>query len=54
MRQEGLRAQVGYHPRPSMRAGKPAIVANNELARQFDPGIANQAWVTEITYIRTQ
>ncbi|UKE71475.1 IS3 family transposase [Xanthomonas graminis] len=53
MRHEGLRAQVGYHRRPGMHGGKPAIVANNELARQFDPGIANQAWVTDITYIRT-
>lgn len=52
-RQEGLRAQVGYRLRPGMRGGRPAIVANNQLARQFDPGIANQAWVTDITYIRT-
>lgn len=53
MRQEGLRAQVGYRRRPGMRGGKPAIVANNQLARQFDPSIANQAWLTDITYIRT-
>lgn len=53
MRQEGLRAQVGYRRRPGMRGGKPAIVANNQLARQFDSSIANQAWVTDITYIRT-
>lgn len=36
-----------------MRGGKPAIVANNQLARQFDSSIANQAWVTDIAYIRT-
>lgn len=53
MRQEDLRAQVGYRRRPGMRGGKPAIVANNQLARQFDPSIANQAWVTDITYMRT-
>lgn len=53
MRQEGLRAQMGYRRRPGMRGGRPAIVANNQLARQFDPSIANQAWVTDITYIRT-
>lgn len=49
MRQEGLRAQVGYRRRPGMGVGKPAAVANNQLARQFDPGIANQAWVTDVT-----
>lgn len=53
MRQEGLRIQVGYRRRPGMRGGKPAIVANNQLACQFDPSIANQAWVTDMTYIRT-
>ncbi len=53
MRREGLRAQVGYGRRPGMRGGKPAVVAGNHLARQFDVGAANQAWVTDITYIRT-
>jgi putative transposase len=53
MRHEGLRAQVGYGRRPGSRGGKPSIVANNHLARQFDVATANQAWVTDITYIRT-
>ena len=53
MRGEGLRAQVGYRRRPSMRGGKPTVVADNHLARQFDPDAANRAWVTDITYIRT-
>ena len=53
MRIEGLRAQVGYRRRSGVRGGTPAIVASNQLARQFDPGIANQAWVTDMTYIRT-
>lgn len=53
MRQEGLRARVGYRRRPGMRGAKSAIVANNQLARQFDPSTANQAWMTDITYIRT-
>jgi putative transposase len=53
MRGEGLRAQVGYRRRPGMRGGKPAVVADNHLARQFDPVAANRAWVTDITYIRT-
>ena len=53
MRKEGLRAQVGYRRRPGIRGGRPAVVASNQLDRQFDPSAANQAWVTDITYIRT-
>lgn len=52
MRGDGLRAQVGYR-RPGMRGGKSAVVADNHLARQFNPVAANRAWVTDITYIRT-
>ncbi len=52
MKQAGLKAQVGYKkPRP--KAGKPAIHADNHLKRQFNPQGPNQAWVTDITYIRT-
>lgn len=29
-------------------------IATNVLARQFDPSAANQAWVADITYIRTR
>ena len=32
----------------------PSTVADNHLARQFDPAMANQAWVTDITDIRTR
>lgn len=53
MRLEGLRAQIGYGRRPHMRGGPPAVVAGNELDRQFNPSQPNQAWVTDITYIRT-
>ncbi|WP_371323894.1 IS3 family transposase [Dechloromonas sp. ZY10] len=52
MRQEGLRAQVGYGRR-SHRYGKPAVVAINQLEQKFDVEAPNQAWVTDITYIRT-
>lgn len=52
MKQAGLKAQVGYKkPRP--KAGKPAIHADNHLKRKFNPQSPNQAWVTDITYIRT-
>ena len=53
MRSEGLRALVGYGRRPGARGGKPSIVANNHLARQFDVAAAKQAWVNDITYNRT-
>lgn len=37
---EALRSHSGYHRRPSMRAGKPAVVASNHLQRQcpISPG----------------
>ena len=53
MRLAGLRAQVGYRNRRSYPGGKPAVVAENTLNRQFDPERPNQAWVTDITMIRT-
>ena len=53
MRNEGLRAQVGYGRRPGMRGGKASVVADNQLDRQFDVPRANESWVTDITYIRT-
>jgi putative transposase len=53
MRLAGLRAQVGYKSRRSYSSGKLAVVAQNTLDRQFDPKQPNQAWVTDITMIRT-
>lgn len=53
MRQEGLRAQVGYGRRPGMRGGRPATVAPNRVQQQFDVREPNRVWVTDITYIRT-
>ena len=50
---EGLRSQTGYRRRPGMRGGKPAVVAQNHLQRQFLVNKPNQSWVTDITYIRT-
>lgn len=52
MRAEGLRSQTGYRRRGGTY-GKPAVVAPNQLAQQFDVEAPNQAWVTDITYIRT-
>lgn len=53
MRGAGLRSQTGYGRRPGKYGGKPAFTAANVLDRQFEPQRANEAWVTDITYIRT-
>jgi putative transposase len=52
MRSEGLRSQTGYRGRRGS-FGKPSVVAPNRLEQQFDVQMPNQAWVTDITYIRT-
>ncbi|MFT6526336.1 MAG: putative transposase [Celeribacter sp.] len=33
--------------------GKPAIVADNTLDRQFEVDVPDRVWVTDITYIKT-
>jgi len=48
-----IKAQIGYKRRPGYYGGKPAIVANNTLNRQFDVSVPDQFWVTDITYIKT-
>ena len=53
LKRQGLRSQTGYWRRPAVRGGKPAVVAPNHLQRQFAVQHPNQAWVTDITYIRT-
>ena len=53
MRAEQLRSQSGYRRRPGHYGGRPAVVAPNHLQQQFDVAEPNQAWVTDITYIRT-
>lgn len=52
MRQEGLRAQVGYRRR-AYRYGRPAVVATNRLEQNFNVEAPNRVWVTDITYIIT-
>ena len=53
MQLEGLRSQTGYKHRPGKSGGKPSVVSPNRLQQQFDVSVPNQAWVTDITYIRT-
>ena len=53
MRKAGIKAQVGYGRRPGPKGGKPAVVAPNQLNRQFNQDKPNQTWVTDITYVRT-
>jgi putative transposase len=49
----GIEAQIGYRRRPSTYGGKPSVVIDNTLNRQFDVAAPDTAWVTDITYIKT-
>lgn len=49
----GIRAQIGYKRRPGKYGGKPSLVVDNTLNRQFDVDAPDVVWVTDITYIRT-
>ncbi len=53
MRENRLRSQTGCKRRPGNRYGRPSLVADNLLQQQFDVAAPDQAWVTDITYIRT-
>jgi len=49
----GINAEIGYKRRPGSYGGKPSLVVDNTLNRQFDVGTPDKVWVTDITYIRT-
>jgi putative transposase len=49
----GIKAQIGYKRRPGIYGGRPSVVVDNTLDRQFDVEAPDTAWVTDITYIRT-
>lgn len=52
MRANKIKALRGYKaPRPT--SGRPSIIAPNRLERAFTVERPDQAWVTDITYIRT-
>ena len=52
MKQEKISSQTGYKKR-KFTYGKPCEVAPNHLKQEFDYDQPDQAWVTDITYIRT-
>ncbi len=49
----GIKAQIGSKRRSGAYGGKPSIAFDNTLDRQFDVTAPDSAWVTDITYIRT-
>ena len=52
MRVNKIRALRGYKA-PRHVVGRPSIIAPNRLQREFTVNCPDQAWVTDITYIRT-
>ena len=52
MKAHRIRAQRGYK-KPRYKAGKSVVAAPNHLKQQFDVYAPDQAWVGDITYIRT-
>lgn len=52
MRVHKIKALRGYKA-PRAIAGRPSIIAPNRLQREFTVARPDQAWVTDITYIRT-
>lgn len=49
----GIQAQIGYKKKPGVYGGKPSVVVDNTLDRQFTVEAPDRAWVTDITYLRT-
>ena len=52
MRENKIKALRGYKA-PRRIVGRPSILAPNRLNREFTVDSPDQAWVTDITYIRT-
>jgi len=52
MRVNKLRAQIGYKRR-YIKGGETGKIAENILARKFNPDEPNLVWVSDITYVRT-
>jgi len=52
MRSMNIKAMIGSKKKHA-KYGKPSVLANNLLKQDFDVGLPNVAWVTDITYIWT-
>ncbi len=52
MREHKIKALRGYKA-PRRIVGRPSLIAPNRLNREFSVEEPNQAWVTDITYLRT-
>lgn len=52
MREHKIKALRGYKS-PRRIVGRPSLIAPNRLNREFSVQAPNQAWVTDITYLRT-
>lgn len=52
MREHKIKALRGYKA-PRHIVGRPSIITPNHLNREFTVADPDQAWVTDITYIRT-
>jgi putative transposase len=52
MKQNRLKAIIGYKKR-RFKYGRPAVVFTDKLKQNFDVQRPDEAWVTDITYIRT-
>jgi len=49
----GIRAEIGYKRKPGKYGGRPSVVVDNTLDRQFDVTAPDTAWVSDITYFKT-
>ncbi len=49
----GIKAQIGYKRRPGKYGGRPSVIIDNTLNRQFEVSAPDRVWVTDITYIKT-
>jgi putative transposase len=49
----GIKAHIGYKRRAGNYGGKPSLAVDNNLDRQFDVAAPDTAWVTDITFIKT-
>ncbi len=49
----GIQAQIGYKKKPGVYGGKPSVVVDNTLDRQFAVDAPDRACVTDIAYLRT-